>query len=124
MPKAPKTFSRMPPQALAALEKLGADLAVARLRRGESLAVWAQRMGVSVPTLLRMEAGEPGVGVGIYAYALWAIGRTEALAHLAAPEFDLGALNRDVANAKATGLARAQASATARATRLRASGAK
>ena len=74
------------------------------------------------PTLLRMEAGEPGVGMGIYAYALWAIGRTEALAQLAAPQFDLGAVDRDVANAKATGLARAQASAAARATRLRAGG--
>ncbi len=120
MPKAPKTFSRMPPQALAALEKLGADLAVARLRRRESLAIWAQRVGVSVPTLLRMEAGEPGVGIGIYAYVLWAIGRTEALAHLAAPELDLSAVDRDVAAAKATGLARARASAVARSAKLRA----
>jgi transcriptional regulator with XRE-family HTH domain len=122
MPKAPKTFSRMPPQALAALEKLGAELAVARLRRKESLATRAQRMGVSVPTLLRMESGEPGVGIGIYAYALWAIGRVEALAELAAPEHDQGALDRDVAAARATGLARAKASSLSRGGRMRGGG--
>ena len=71
MPKPPLALSQMPPATLSALQQLGADLAVARLRRKESLAVWALRMGTSVPTLMRMEAGEPGVSMGIYATALW-----------------------------------------------------
>jgi hypothetical protein len=40
---------QMPPAAVAAIEKLGADLAVARLRRKESLKTWAQRMGFRGP---------------------------------------------------------------------------
>lgn len=114
MPKAPIALTRMPPATLSALERLGADLAVARLRRKESLASWALRLGVSVPTLMRMEGGEPGVGIGIYATALWLIGRGGALAELAAPQSDHGALELDVRAAVSLGKARAGASAQAR----------
>jgi hypothetical protein len=114
MPKQPIAMNRMPPATVAALEKLGADLAVARLRRKESLASWAARLGTSVPTLLRMENGEPGVGIGLYATALWLIGRDAALAELAAPDTDKGALEMDVREAVELGRARAQASADAR----------
>jgi hypothetical protein len=114
MPKQPVAFARMPPATLAALEKLGADLAVARLRRRESLASWAARLGTTVPTLLRLENGEPGVGIGLYATALWLIGRDGALAELASPETDKGALEMDVREAVALGRARAQAAADAR----------
>ncbi len=58
MPKTARAILQMPPATVAAIEKLGADLAVARLRRKESLKTWAQRMGVSVPTLQRLEAGD------------------------------------------------------------------
>ena len=114
MPKSPVALTQMPPATLAALAQLGADLAVARLRRKESLASWASRLGVSIPTLMRMEAGEPGVGIGIYATALWLIGRGGALAELAAPEADRGALELDVRQAVQLGKARASASAEAR----------
>lgn len=110
----------MPPATVAALEKLGADLAVARLRRKESLASWAARLGTSVPTLLRLENGEPGVGIGLYATALWLIGRDGALAELASPDKDQGALEMDVREAVALGRARAQASADARLSRAEA----
>ena len=59
MPKTSRAVAEMPPATLAALEKLGADLAVARLRRRESLKTWAKRLGVTVPTLVRLEAGAP-----------------------------------------------------------------
>ncbi|MDR1968434.1 MAG: XRE family transcriptional regulator [Burkholderiaceae bacterium] len=107
----------MPPATVAALEKLGADLAVARLRRRESLKTWAQRLGVTVPTLMRLEAGDPGVGVGILATALWLIGRDSELIQLAAPEHDKGALEQDVRQAITLGRDRARASAEARLTR-------
>ena len=114
MPKIPIALQQLPPATLAALERLGADLAVARLRRKESLASWSSRLGVSVPTLMRLEAGEPGVGMGIYATALWLIGRDGALAELASPDKDRGALELDVRKAVALGKARAQASAQTR----------
>jgi hypothetical protein len=110
MPKSPLALSQMPPATLSALQQLGADLAVARLRRKESLAVWAMRMGTSVPTLMRMEAGEPGVSMGIYATALWLMGRSGALAVLAAPEADRGALELDVRAAVTLGKERRNAS--------------
>jgi hypothetical protein len=123
MPKTARAILQMPPATVAAIEKLGADLAVARLRRKESLKTWAQRMGVSVPTLQRLEAGDPGVGIGIVATALWLLQRDGALAQLAAPELDQGAIEMDIRQAQALGRARAQAAAQSRST-LRAPSAK
>jgi hypothetical protein len=114
MGKRSAATDRLPPAAFEALGKLGADLAVARLRRKESLASWAARMGVSVPTLMNMEAGEPSVSVGIYLTALWLIGRDAALGDLAAPAHDTGAIEMDVREALELGRARARASAEAR----------
>jgi hypothetical protein len=118
MPKIARAILQMPPATVAAIEKLGADLAVARLRRKESLKTWAQRMGVSVPTLQRLEAGDPGVGIGIVATALWLIQRDSALAQLAAPELDQGAIEMDIRQAQALGRARAQAAAQSRSKHL------
>jgi len=114
MSKTARALQQLPPATLAAIGRLGADLAVARLRRKESLKTWAQRMGVSVPTLQRLEAGDPGVGIGIVATALWLIQRDGELGTLAAPEHDRGAIEMDVREAVALGRARAQAAAAAR----------
>ena len=114
MPKTARALLQLPPATAAAIEKLGADLAVARLRRKESLKTWAKRMGVSVPTLQRLEAGDPGVGIGIVATALWLLNRDGALGSLAAPEHDQGAIEMAVRDAVELGRTRAQASAEAR----------
>ena len=114
MPKTARALLQLPPATAAAIEKLGSDLAVARLRRKESLKTWAKRMGVSVPTLQRLEAGDPSVGVGIVATALWLIKRDSELRNLAAPEHDQGAIEMDIREAVELGRARAQASAEAR----------
>lgn len=114
MPKTARALQQLPPATAAAIEKLGADLAVARLRRKESLKTWANRMGVSVPTLQRLEAGDPSVGIGIVATALWLIKRDGELSNLAAPEHDQGAIEMDVRAAVELGRARAQASAEVR----------
>ena len=114
MTKASPALIQMPPSTVAALQQLGADLAVARLRRKESLKTWAKRIGVSVPTLLRLEAGEPGVSLGVLATALWLIGRDGALATLASPKEDRGALELDVRAAEALGKDRVRATAQAK----------
>lgn len=114
MPKISKALQQLPPGTLAAIEKLGLDLAVARLRRNESLKSWAQRMGVSIATLQRLEAGDPGVGIGIVATALWLIQRDGELSALAAPENDRGAIELDVREAMELGRARAKAASLAR----------
>lgn len=119
MPKTARALLQLPPATAGAIEKLGADLAVARLRRRESLRSWAQRLGVTVSTLQRLEAGDPSVGIGIVATALWLIKRDGELRNLAAPEHDQGALEMDVRQAIELGRSRAQSSAEAR---LRAAG--
>jgi transcriptional regulator with XRE-family HTH domain len=100
--------------AVQALRALGENLAIARVRRRESQRAWAKRLGVSVPTLIRMERGDPGVGAGIYTTALWLIGRAGALPHLAAPASDRGALESDVRDALKRRAVRSAASAEAR----------
>ncbi|MBI5786182.1 MAG: XRE family transcriptional regulator [Rhodocyclales bacterium] len=114
MPKTARALLQLPPATAAAIEKLGADLAVARLRRKESLKTWAKRMGVSVPTVQRLEAGDPAVGIGIVATALWLIQRDGELQNLAAPEHDQGAIEMDVRAAVELGRSRARAAAEAR----------
>jgi hypothetical protein len=100
MPKSSTHNDWLPPQALAALHELGANLALARVRRKESLRSWSKRIGVSVRTLQRLEDGDPGVGMGVYAAALWLMARVDALPALADPSLDLGALELDVRAAR------------------------
>ena len=114
MSKFSTSHAQMPPSTLAALAQLGADLAVARLRRKESLKSWSKRIGVSVPTLLRLESGEPTVSLGVLATALWLIGRDGALATLATPREDRGALELDVRAAETLGKARVRATMQAK----------
>lgn len=104
MPKKPQALVMLPPLVQMQLRQLGEHLAVARKRRYESRRVWAARMGVSEPTLMRMEKGDPAVALGIYATALWMIGRSGELPLLAAPEFDQGALDASVRVAKQRGV--------------------
>lgn len=101
MPKSSAHHDWLPPQAVAALTELGQALALARVRRRESLRGWAKRIGISVRTLQRMEAGDPGVGMGVYAAALWLIGRAQALGALADPALDRGAQEIDLQTARA-----------------------
>ncbi len=114
MPKPPLALATLPPVVLRSLRLLGENLAVARIRRHETQSEWARRMGVSRPTLIRMEQGDPGVGVGIFATALWLMGRAEALPDLAAPAEDRGALEADVREAMKRRPVRSAGSAEAR----------
>jgi transcriptional regulator with XRE-family HTH domain len=114
MPKTPQALLTIPPAAVQALRALGENLAIARTRRRESQRAWAKRLGVSVPTLIRMERGDPGVGAGIYATALWLMGTVSGLPELAAPAADRGALEGDVRRALQRRAVRSAASVEAR----------
>ena len=114
MSKNSPSLISLPPEAAQALVRLGEHLALARVRRHESQRQWAARIGISAPTLIRLERGDPGVSMGIYATALWMIGRTPALADLASPEHDRGALEADVRAAMRKRAVRSQASIEAR----------
>jgi DNA-binding XRE family transcriptional regulator len=99
MPQVSPAIESLPAAGSAALRELGADLSVARKRRKQSLREWAQRINVSVPTLIRMEKGDPTVSMGVYATALWLINRHGALAALADPKEDKSALEAEVKHA-------------------------
>jgi hypothetical protein len=107
MPIQSRALRQLPTSSAVAIRKLGADLAVARLRRGESLKLWAKRIGLSIPTLMKLEAGDPGISIGIVASALWVVGRDRELASLAAPEHDRGAIEMSVQEAVELGRLRA-----------------
>lgn len=110
MPKTSKALIRLPTSTRAGIQKLGADLAVARLRRKESLQNWSKRLGVSISTLQRLEAGDPSISIGIVATALWLIRQDGALAQIASPANDTAAIEMDVREAVELGRARARAS--------------
>jgi transcriptional regulator with XRE-family HTH domain len=66
-----------------ALAKLGADIRSARLRRRISTTIMAARAFITRTTLLKVERGDPGVSLGIYATVLFVLGLTPRLADLA-----------------------------------------
>jgi transcriptional regulator with XRE-family HTH domain len=75
---------------------LGEHIRIARKRRKQSLAQWAERMQVSVPTLRKVEAGDPTVSVATYATALWLINRVQLLGEIADPAKDEMALMQEL----------------------------
>ena len=73
-----------PPAAVRrALRKLGADIRDARRRRRLPMAVVAERAFTSRSTPQRVEAGDTGVSVGIYAGVLQALGLLDGLSQIA-----------------------------------------
>lgn len=62
-----------------AIKKLGSDLSLARRRRNLSQAMLAERLGTSVMTVRRLEAGHPGTALQHLARALQVFGELEKL---------------------------------------------
>jgi transcriptional regulator with XRE-family HTH domain len=78
------------------LEKVGANLKLARLRRQFSAETVAQCAGISRKTQYRVEQGNPAVALGIYARVLQALRLEQDLARLAA-DYELGRKLQDAA---------------------------
>lgn len=78
-----------PPNAVRrALRKLGQDMADARKRRGLTMEIVANRAFTTRKTLARIEEGDFGVSMGLYASVLLALGLLEGLGDLADPAND------------------------------------
>ena len=58
----------------------------------------ASRMMVNLKTVQRLEKGDPTVGIGIVAGALWILGLDRRLGDLVAPESDTTGLQEDIKN--------------------------
>jgi len=57
-----------------ALKKFGDDIRIARLKRGMTIAMLAERIGIHRSTYGKLEKGDPMVGLGAYAAALFVLG--------------------------------------------------
>ncbi len=71
------------------LEELGDNIRLARLRRKLSAAQVAERAGMGRTTLVKIEQGNPGVGIGQYLNALKVLGLEKDLL-LVAKDDELG----------------------------------
>ena len=89
MPR-PTAISVEPPAAVeAALERLGGNIRVARLRRLLTQAELAERIGVSRFVVAAMEQGKPSTSIAAYLGALWALGLLDDLGSVADPSEDV-----------------------------------
>jgi transcriptional regulator with XRE-family HTH domain len=70
------------------VRKLGRDIRDARRRRRIPLAIVAGRASISRTTLIKLEKGDTGVAMGIYATVLFVLGLAERIADLADAKSD------------------------------------
>lgn len=85
----------LPSTVLEALAELGAGLRDLRRRRRIPVAAAADRALISRSTLYKVERGDPGVSVGVFAMVLQGYGMAQRLGGLAAARFDLQGLALD-----------------------------
>jgi transcriptional regulator with XRE-family HTH domain len=77
-----RTTPPMPLPVKRSLAKLGADIKAARQRRRITMALMAERAFVARSTLQKVEQGDPGVSLGVYATVLFILGLGERIADL------------------------------------------
>lgn len=80
--RTPPTF----PSARRAIEALGVRLRAARLRRKMTQAVMAERVGVSVPTLKKLEEGDPTTSLATAVRVLSVLGLAADIDKIAADD--------------------------------------
>lgn len=100
MPRQNTPPADYPQAVLQQIEQLAQNIVIARKRRRETQAQWAQRLGVSQPTMARIERGDPSVAMASYVMCLWLINQAQGLADLIAPQNDLASLEREVARTR------------------------
>jgi transcriptional regulator with XRE-family HTH domain len=78
-----KSIPAMLPRIVRLLKGLGENLKLARLRRKFSAESVAQRAGITRRTLSKVEQGDPGVALGVYARVMQVLRLEGDLARLA-----------------------------------------
>jgi transcriptional regulator with XRE-family HTH domain len=68
------TLDIMPPNLRRSLSKFGADISLARRKRGLTARMMAERIGVALATYRRVEKGDATVSMAVYAMALYVLG--------------------------------------------------
>lgn len=80
----------IPSRAKEALKILGSNIRIARKRRQWTIADLAEKMGVSSPTVMALEKGEPTVSLAVLVSALWTLGLEKELTMLSQPNDEEG----------------------------------
>ena len=86
--KKAQSVSKAPIPVTRAIRKLGHDIRDARRRRRIPATILAERASISRTTLHKVEQGDPGVSLGIYATVLFVLGMIDRLGDLADPKHD------------------------------------
>jgi transcriptional regulator with XRE-family HTH domain len=84
------TYAHAAPAAISqVVAELGRNIATARQRRRWRQKDLAEKAGITRATLIAIEQGKLGTGIGAYVAVLWALGLHGDVAELAAPARDL-----------------------------------
>ncbi|MDZ5454976.1 helix-turn-helix domain-containing protein [Azohydromonas lata] len=96
-------ISKLPPPIATTLAALGANLRLARERRGLTIRDLAAQINACAPTIIKLERGDPSVSIALYAAALQLYERLEWLPDLMDPQFDREALRIELAGIRPRG---------------------
>ncbi len=88
MPRKNIAKNSLPPEIINAITQLGARIRIARKRRAITMQELASRMFVNRKTLARLEQGDAGVSLAVFASALWVLGLDKELMDVARTEHD------------------------------------
>lgn len=75
----------IPHKAKDALQDIGSQIRLARKRRRWTIAELAQKVGISPPTVIALEKGQPTVSTGVLVSVLWVLGLEKELQTLTHP---------------------------------------
>lgn len=73
MPRQNTSPQAFPPPVLQQIEQLATRITAARKQCGETQAQWAHKLGISQPTMARLERGDPSIATATYVMCLWLI---------------------------------------------------
>lgn len=85
----------LPPSLRRSLVKFGSDIRVARRKRQLTIAMMCERVGITKVTYLRVERGEAGVSLWIYAMTLFVLGLGTPFGAIVDPRNDEAGLLAD-----------------------------
>lgn len=85
MPRQNTSPAEFPPAILLQIEQLAQRIVQQRKSRGETQAQWAERLGISQPTMARIERGDAAVSMATYVACLWQLNPALDLTQLLAP---------------------------------------
>lgn len=73
MPRQNTCPADFPPFILAQISQLAQRIVATRKARGETQMQWAEQLGISQPTMARLERGDPAIATATYVMCLWLV---------------------------------------------------